>query len=756
MSNAISDYLSQPSSTRVDSQTSTQRQLEVLLFGGLPLLGSVSDSIRTKLVSAILTDLSSASGTRRGDLLLNTRTNVRWNANTRLSALKVLKELSRLPGGSAPLGKPESLRVLLAQVDFPRHRTRGADRNGAVSPTASTFSNGSAASAYSFGSIAKTLRRAVSRRGSVQSSHSKDKDVPSSDGSAEELDVGNEPDWATTDMALRCLNNALFLNEDARLPFSSEDVGGGHVAVALLSRPEDTPADILFLGARLLFFSTLFESPFNKVAVATLNVIRIEAGCVDALVKAIGEKRADSNANASVLVSSGTEAQLNTALSDLLKAHFNICLYYPRIVEAEAKAAGGGSNGAATQQAGPILGEAFHPELLPMLRPLISLVMILPLPSPVPLTPPLTHAIAALLNYPVSNVKKEIASTKALSASTPALSAPISPSSTETLRSAPTYISRLITVADLILARYFSSANLAADDGRKVPEDVDSKAVKQKASADGIELEETLEPLLLLLRKTADEDEELRSTLRSILLPSDIDRSTALDRRTDLLGRLIRLMSSVTLPRTARAAGELLLALNDGEPKRMTETIGYGPCAGFLMNTGLASALPSSAIPTDAQGRSVDPITGEYEPTAEERARDEINNMTEEEKEKEAERLFVLFDRLNRTGVVQVRHPMEKAHEEGRFEEIEEKELERARKEEEETEREVGREMEQYRRRKEEAKSRAQKLAPHQAGPQAVSVVNGSDTEDKGASSAVVALTTSSDSTAATFAPPQP
>jgi hypothetical protein len=32
--------------------------------------------------------------------------------------------------------------------------------------------------------------------------------------------------------------------------------------------------------------------------------------------------------------------------------------------------------------------------------------------------------------------------------------------------------------------------------------------------------------------------------------------------------------------------------------------------------------------------------------------------MIDAEKEVEAERLFVLFDRLNKTGVVQVRHPM--------------------------------------------------------------------------------------------------
>lgn len=739
MSNIIREYLSVPSPARVDSPNQVQQWLDSLLSSGISALGSVSDSIRSKLATAILNDMATASGTREGDYLLNARSHVRWNADIRLSALKLLKELSRMPGGSASLGKPEASRILLQQVDFPKQRVRrasmslshskrpsGSRRSQAASSTSSTLGLPN----HSLGSIAKTLRRAVKRRGSAQScrSSSQVKDAPSSDSSSsgEEYDIGRDPDWTITDLALRCLNNALFLNQDARLPFSSDEVGGGHVAVALLSRPEDTPADILFLGARLLFFSTLFQSPFNKTAVAMLNAVKIEAVSVHALLKAILDKKADSNAAGTVLVASGSEAQLNMALSDLLKAHFNICLYYPRIADAEAKqqqhaaeAADRTPSKTESEKARAILGEAFHPELLDMLPPLISVITQLPITSPVPLMPPTTHAIAALLNYPLSHVKKELVKSQpppsSITTSTgSSLTIAISKTSTDAFRAAPSYISRLITYSDLMLARYFASAS-TGEEGRRVPEDVDSKSIKQKASADGVDLEDTLEPLLLLVRKIAAEDADLCSTLHSILLPADVDRSLALDRRIDLLGRLIRLMSSVTLPRLARASGELLLSLCEGNAKQMTETIGYGPCAGFLMNTGLASALPSGTTSTSGpDGRAVDPITGEYEPTEEERAMDEINRMTEEEKEAEAERLFVLFDRLNKTGVVQVRHPMEKAREEGRFEQIEKRteqeERKRVEKEEEEAEREVGREMAERKRRKEEARLRAQRL----------------------------------------------
>ena len=45
-------------------------------------------------------------------------------------------------------------------------------------------------------------------------------------------------------------------------------------------------------------------------------------------------------------------------------------------------------------------------------------------------------------------------------------------------------------------------------------------------------------------------------------------------------------------------------------------------------------------------------------------------SMTDEEKEREAEKLFVLFERLNKTGVVSVENPLRTAVQEGRFEEL--------------------------------------------------------------------------------------
>lgn len=63
-------------------------------------------------------------------------------------------------------------------------------------------------------------------------------------------------------------------------------------------------------------------------------------------------------------------------------------------------------------------------------------------------------------------------------------------------------------------------------------------------------------------------------------------------------------------------------------------------------------------------------MTGQKVTEEHERAQRELSLMTEEEKEREAERLFVLFERMRRLGVVQVENPVRRAQQEGRFEEL--------------------------------------------------------------------------------------
>jgi hypothetical protein len=86
------------------------------------------------------------------------------------------------------------------------------------------------------------------------------------------------------------------------------------------------------------------------------------------------------------------------------------------------------------------------------------------------------------------------------------------------------------------------------------------------------------------------------------------------------------------------------------------------------VNKGIAFDQPTSSTSDD---KDVNPITGQF--VSEEKLPD-LKDMTDEEKEREAERLFVLFERLKKTGIIDVENPIAKAMREsqGRFEQVEE------------------------------------------------------------------------------------
>ncbi|KAI8367183.1 guanine nucleotide exchange factor [Choanephora cucurbitarum] len=102
---------------------------------------------------------------------------------------------------------------------------------------------------------------------------------------------------------------------------------------------------------------------------------------------------------------------------------------------------------------------------------------------------------------------------------------------------------------------------------------------------------------------------------------------------------------------------------------QLVQQVGYGNAAGYLVNKGIPMDLPQGQAEDDSQ--DINPITGQY--TASESKGPDLSDMTDEEKEREAERLFVLFERLKKTGIIDVENPIAKAMREnqGRFEEVE-------------------------------------------------------------------------------------
>lgn len=97
----------------------------------------------------------------------------------------------------------------------------------------------------------------------------------------------------------------------------------------------------------------------------------------------------------------------------------------------------------------------------------------------------------------------------------------------------------------------------------------------------------------------------------------------------------------------------------------MSGLLGYGNVAGFLFNKGIMSAPggDSNAPTTTASGEAINPITGTTS-----NPKPELPDMTDEEKEREMEKLLVLFDRLEKTGALpKEQNPIRKAIAEGKL-----------------------------------------------------------------------------------------
>jgi hypothetical protein len=80
-------------------------------------------------------------------------------------------------------------------------------------------------------------------------------------------------------------------------------------------------------------------------------------------------------------------------------------------------------------------------------------------------------------------------------------------------------------------------------------------------------LDEILSPLVVLISRLCQADETCRVRVRQWIVPDDLDRSSALEARSDLLGRCLRLLGSVYNCRLKDSVGEMLFAMSDSNGK---------------------------------------------------------------------------------------------------------------------------------------------------------------------------------------------
>lgn len=704
--------------------TSAKEALSSFVAGGAAPLSIMTVQQRRSFGQALLDDLTAFKKLESTD------------EDLRLLILQALKELSRLPGGSNVQSEPTGMRTLLDQVTLLSLPTAHHNKSSeAASP--SSVIGGAFSRAWMWTTATnKTLKpekkdKAPPRKGSTQSlsgtTLSSTSSRSSDTDSAIQEDRPSPPaaSWEATDTALRCLNNAIYLHETSRRTFAEDDLGGGRKAVRLLKNPGQSPADVIFLACRLLFFCTLYEANFNRVAVEEEDLVEHLQQALQLLTSAY--KANQTNCSPSTSCPSGSPAQIKAALAEVLKVVFNLGIYYPRVTS-DSSAAGSSSKGKAKCTSdGAVLGEGWHDRLLGLLDPVLELLLALPNDS---LTSPATNAIGVLLNFPVKPYRSKWVQASAVPSLSPkkrpsrpstantarrmanaifpgsgSKSHPSSPNSSPpkgslslvTVKDGSTFtlvnspepsptestspsqgtdsplsvvstpvLAHLLHLLSSFLSRYFlPRTGAAAPQGDDL--DPDHSSTSDLARKDGIDLEDTAQPLLLLLSKLCRDDAAFKDETKALLLPLDIDRTLPLDKRPDFTGRLIRLMGSAVYPRLARASGELLLAICDDDPKTMVGQIGYGPCAGFLVNSGFGYGMPTGKEDgtndedDDVEatlGTSIDPITGQSTTSPLRPQDDPLASMTEEEKEAEAEKLFGLFDRLNKTGIMKVPHPV--------------------------------------------------------------------------------------------------
>ena len=186
-------------------------------------------------------------------------------------------------------------------------------------------------------------------------------------------------------------------------------------------------------------------------------------------------------------------------------------------------------------------------------------------------------------------------------------------------------------------------------------------------------LESKIIPLLTLVRRLVEiAPEATKEYMSRSLLPSDTDRDLPLGSSDSLASKLLKLSITPAAPQVREGVSSLLFELSDQDPASFVRNVGYGYASGYLMSHKIP--LPPNALEedvgekvTNVDGREINPITGQRR---DKEPPDPAENMTDEEKEREAERLFVLFERLKSTGMVSVMNPVEVAAREGRLQEV--------------------------------------------------------------------------------------
>ncbi|XP_013108054.1 synembryn [Stomoxys calcitrans] len=170
---------------------------------------------------------------------------------------------------------------------------------------------------------------------------------------------------------------------------------------------------------------------------------------------------------------------------------------------------------------------------------------------------------------------------------------------------------------------------------------------------------ELVQPVLAILVKCVSSNPIMRHYVRSVILPPLKDVYTRPEEGNELRNYLCRLQATPNLV-VRNLTYELLLLCCKKSQGRLIKYFGYGNMAGLFANAGLMNGRKAENLEFSSDSENSDteeynkmehainPVVGCYTPPAP----NPLKDMSEEQKEHEAEKLVNLIDQLDRYGII--------------------------------------------------------------------------------------------------------
>lgn len=169
---------------------------------------------------------------------------------------------------------------------------------------------------------------------------------------------------------------------------------------------------------------------------------------------------------------------------------------------------------------------------------------------------------------------------------------------------------------------------------------------------------ELVQPVLVVLVKCVSSNPIMRHFVRSVILPPLRDVYRRPEEGNELRNYLCRLQTTPNMV-VKNLTYELLLVCCKKNQSRLIKYFGYGNMAGLFASAGLLDCRKAESNEFSSDGEdsdtdeyntmkhAVNPVIGCYMPTPP----NPMDGMTEEQKEREAEKLVQLVDQLDRGGI---------------------------------------------------------------------------------------------------------